>query len=174
MYARCFEFDPCLWRHEDVGFRWSAGQDVMGTVKVLPLEDDWVEYEFATGKTPPYDPVEEFVETFFEEAEVGLIDLPPHWTPASPGTTPAFMPPWGFWFPHLPPISQCCSVILPGKPPTVDIPETPAQVGLGESLWYLCLAIFFAWAFKKLFSFSGQYHMLQSQCCMDPDKVRPT
>lgn len=168
MYAKCFEFDPCLWRHGDVGFRWSAGKDVMGTIKIVPLEDDWIEYEFAAGKQPPYNPVEEFVETFFGEPEVGLSVIPPHWTPASPGTTP----PWKITFPNLPPWRECCIVITPGNPPKTDTPDQPAAVWLGDAGFYLASALIFGWVFKKLFSFSGEYESLQAQCCMDPDKVK--
>lgn len=158
----CTEIDPCLWnynnfvvKHQEqpsAFFRWSVVKNT-GTIEkinmqVQPLEEDWIEFEFAAGKAPKYNPVEETYETLGAEPLPPLPEeatsgggTPFVWAYVPPNTWNPFHPnfPWNPWNPGNGCKHHCGTPDKPvfPEPAPVPLPAGALLLPVGMVLLYL-------------------------------------
>lgn len=141
-YLPCTVTDPCLYMHQEIGFRWSEARTYLGSLTVLPIAetDDLVQLQMTTkgSKVDKY----AIVETRLDEQSWGspgggVLGPPrvrevPHEWPTLPPTVDRHVPPGTPW---LPPPPTWCRTCNPVEPPTPPLPpEPPAPVPGPEAL----------------------------------------
>jgi len=160
-HVACSEPIPCLWKYEvkatgdqeqdTVMFRWSSAKN-LGTIEqvnmqIVPLEEDWIEFQFLAGKAPKYTPVEEVIETLLGEPLPPLILVPESgggmtWTSVPTNIWNPFHPnnPWFPWNPGGGCKHSC------GTP---DNPVNPAPVPIPAGAFLLPVAMVALYLVKK-------------------------